>query len=103
VKGVLTQVHRNAVIVSEPRIDKISLLEEGVFKTIRWIPPENSIIEVASAYENIIVISLLNINGSIITVLRVDIDYEKKQIEIIKIAESLLDSQPCFIKCISPR
>ncbi|PKK67422.1 hypothetical protein RhiirC2_751761 [Rhizophagus irregularis] len=102
VKGVLTQVHRNAVIVSEPRIDKISLLEEGVFKTIRWIPPENSIIEVASAYENIIVISLLNINGSIITVLRVDIDYEKKQIEIIKIAESLLDSQPCFIKCISP-
>jgi hypothetical protein len=80
VKGVLAQIHRRAIIVSKPRI----LIEEEVLKTVRWTPPENSIIEVASVYENMIVISLSTINGSIATVLMVYIDHERKQVEILK-------------------
>src|SRR6266542_5609479 len=56
VKGVLAQIHRKAVIISEPRIND-SLVEEKEIAA-RWTPPEDTIIEVASVYKNLIIISL---------------------------------------------
>jgi len=74
VKGVLAQIHRKAVIISEPRIND-SLVEEKEIAA-RWTPPEDTIIEVASVYKNLIIISLSTINESNLAVLRVDIKYE---------------------------
>ncbi|CAG8451476.1 8190_t:CDS:10 [Funneliformis mosseae] len=98
-KGVLAQIHRKAVIISEPRIDD-SLVGENI--SFRWIPPEDAVIEVASVYQNMIIICISTINGSAVKVLRVDIEYEMKRVEIVQTAEILLDSQPCFIRCFTP-
>ncbi|CAI2179449.1 1570_t:CDS:10 [Funneliformis geosporum] len=99
VKGILAQIHRKAVIISEPRIDD-SLVEENI--SFRWIIPEDTVVEVASVYQNMIIICITTINGSAVKVLRVDIEYETKRVEIIQIAEILLNSQPCFIRCFTP-
>ncbi|RHZ88816.1 hypothetical protein Glove_21g356 [Diversispora epigaea] len=102
--GYLIQIHRKSIIVSKPNIISESYIPITQITKFRWIPPDNSIIEVADVYDSIVIISLSTINGSILYVLQLLIDPSSihNKVSFSILAEVPLDSQPCFIRCLSP-
>lgn len=72
--GYLIQIHRKAIIVSKPNINPGSHLPISQIIKFRWIPPDNSVIEVADVYDSIVLISLSTMNGSLLYFLRLLVD-----------------------------
>ncbi|CAG8447000.1 2401_t:CDS:10 [Diversispora eburnea] len=102
--GYLIQIHRKSIIVSKPNIISGLYLPITHITKFRWIPPDNSIIEVADVYDSIVIISLSTINGSILYVLQLLIDPSSvhNKVSFSILAEVPLDSQTCFIRCLIP-
>ncbi|CAJ0822985.1 8264_t:CDS:10 [Entrophospora sp. SA101] len=103
--GWLIQIHRNAVnmikicrnldLMKEESSPSENLVQGNLIS--RWIPPKNTIIEVASVYQSIIICSLSSSDGkSILIALKVNYDKNKEDLNGIcytQIGEYILDSQ----------
>ncbi|CAJ0641555.1 1832_t:CDS:10 [Entrophospora sp. SA101] len=101
--GWLIQIHRNAVnmikicrnldLMKEESSPSENLVQGNLIS--RWIPPKNTIIEVASVYQSIIICSLSSSDGkSILIALKVNYDKNKEDLNGIcytQIGEYILD------------
>lgn len=97
--GFVVQIHRLEIVVSKPNVGLETMVENT---SSRWTPPENTVIDVAAVYDTIAVIGLSAINGSVIILLRLDLDNITNHVTFTKVAQFSLDCQLCFIRCIAP-
>ncbi|CAG8557410.1 10090_t:CDS:10 [Dentiscutata erythropus] len=72
--GFVVQIHRLEIVVSKPNVGLEAMVENTYVTSSRWTPPENTVIDVAAVYDSIVVIGLSTVNGSIIILLRLDLD-----------------------------